>query len=100
MRTMLMIGVLASSLATTAFAEDRPRARDLGATFEGETGRLNAITDVPGVLVGQTTVISGDGKHAVRTGVTAIIPRKELGYYPAAVFTLNGDAEMSGAIFA
>ncbi len=100
MRTILMIGVLASSLVSTAFAEDRPRARDLGATFEGETGQLNAITDVPGVLVGQTTVISGEGKHAVRTGVTAIIPRKELGYYPAAVFTLNGDAEMSGTIFA
>ena len=100
MRMTLMVGLIASSLASTAFAQGQPRARDLGATFEGETGPLNAITDVPGVLVGQTTVILGEGKHAIRTGVTAIIPRKELGYYPAAVFTLNGDAEMSGAIFA
>ncbi len=89
MRTILMIPVLAIGLVSTAFAQDRPRARDLGATFEGQTGPLNAITDVPGVLVGQTTFISGEGKHAVRTGVTAINPRKELGYFPAAVFTLT-----------
>ncbi|MEX2662801.1 MAG: P1 family peptidase [Vicinamibacterales bacterium] len=50
----------------------RPRARDLGiAPGAMEPGPLNAITDVPGVLVGQTTVVTGDN---VRTGVTAILP--------------------------
>src|SRR4030095_13022589 len=56
------------------------RARDLGVPFEGTPGKLNSITDVPGVEVGYTTLISGDGKlevgkGPVRTGVTAIIPR-------------------------
>src|SRR5256714_4965920 len=56
------------------------RARDLGLPFEGTPGKLNAITDVPGVEVGYTTLISGEGKlqvgkGPVRTGVTAILPR-------------------------
>jgi D-aminopeptidase len=76
------------------------RARDLGVPFEGTPGAWNAITDVPGVLVGQRTLVRGDGAHAVRTGVTAILPRAELGYYPAATFVLNGDGEMLGAAFA
>ena len=53
-------------------AQDRPRPRALGvAPGVLPTGPLNAITDVPGVLVGQTTVIRGD---SIRTGVTAILP--------------------------
>ena len=53
------------------------RARDLGIPFEGTPGKFNAITDVPGVEVGYTTLISGEGKlevgkGPVRTGVTAI----------------------------
>lgn len=79
---------------------DPVRARGLGATFEGTPGPFNSITDVPGVLVGHSTVIHGHGEHAVRTGVTAILPRRELGYFPAATFALNGDAEMSGILFA
>ena len=56
------------------------RARDLGVPFDGTPGKLNAITDVPGVEIGYTTLISGEGKlevgkGPVRTGVTAIIPR-------------------------
>src|SRR5579871_6201328 len=56
------------------------RARDLGIPFDGTPGPLNAITDVAGVLVGHTTLISGSGKLAVgkgpvRTGVTAVLPR-------------------------
>ena len=47
------------------------RARDLGISFDGVPGPLNAITDVPGVEVGFTTLVDGDGEHAVRTGVTA-----------------------------
>jgi hypothetical protein len=48
------------------------RARDLGVVVGGfEVGEHNAITDVPGVLVGQATVIEGTD---IRTGVTAIVP--------------------------
>src|SRR5260370_7841117 len=58
----------------------KPRARDLGVPFDGTPGPLNAITDVAGVLVGHTTLISGEGKlqvgkGPVRTAVTAILPR-------------------------
>ena len=58
-----------------------PRARDLGVPFDGTPGLNNAITDVSGVEVGFTTLISGDGplvrgKGPVRTGVTAIFPTK------------------------
>lgn len=90
------------AVASTASAQNSaaPRARDLGVPFDGTPGSLNAITDVPGVLVGHTTLISGDGPRSVRTGVTAILPRRELGYYPASTYVLNGDAELSGAIFA
>ena len=56
------------------------RARDLGVPFDGTPGPLNAITDVAGVQVGQTTLIEGNGKlivgkGPVRTGVTAMLPR-------------------------
>ena len=61
-------------------AQAKPRARDLGVPFDGTPGPLNAITDVKGVEVGHTTLISGDGPlkvgvGPVRTGVTAILPR-------------------------
>lgn len=74
------------------------RARDLGIPFEGTPGKFNAITDVVGVEVGFTTLISGEGKSAVRTGVTAIHPQ---GKKPSVrVFggwhTLNGNGEMTG----
>ena len=63
----------------SAFAQ-KPRARDLGVPFDGQPGPLNAITDVAGVEVGHSTIISGSGKNVlgegpVRTGVTAIFPR-------------------------
>jgi len=59
---------------------DRPRARDLGiAPGWLPTGPLHAITDVPGVKVGEVTLIAGDGPHVrgegpVRTGITAVLP--------------------------
>ena len=58
----------------------KPRARDIGIPFEGPPGKYNAITDVAGVDVGYSTLISGQGKNIlgkgpVRTGVTAILPR-------------------------
>src|SRR6266571_9257869 len=54
------------------------RARDIGISFEGTPGKFNSITDVAGVEVGYTTLISGEGKlevgkGPVRTGVTVII---------------------------
>ncbi len=82
----------------------KPRARDLGVPFDGTPGPLNAITDVPGVTVGHTTLISGEGKlevgkGPVRTGVTAILPRgKEAldGAVFAGWWSLNGNGEMTG----
>src|SRR5216683_2572749 len=82
----------------------KPRARDLGVPFDGTPGPFNAITDVSGVLVGHTTLISGEGKLVigkgpVRTGVTAILPRgKDSMMNPvfAGWFSQNGNGEMTG----
>jgi L-aminopeptidase/D-esterase-like protein len=83
-------------------AAARRRARDLGIPFDGAPGPLNAITDVAGVTVGFTTLISGEGrlevgKGPVRTGVSAILPR---GTSDDPVFggwyALNGNGEMTG----
>src|SRR5262249_52266624 len=81
----------------------KPRARDLGIPFDGTPGALNAITDVKGVEVGHTTLISGEGKlqvgvGPVRTGVTAIHPRGKSSNDPvfAGWFSLNGNGEMTG----
>jgi D-aminopeptidase len=82
----------------------KPRARDLGVPFDGTPGPLNAITDVAGVTVGHTTLISGEGKlevgkGPVRTGVTAVLPRgrdaHDAGVF-AAWWSLNGNGEMTG----
>ena len=76
MKLMCWFGILLT--VTTAASADTPRARDLGIPFEGTPGPLNAITDVAGVTVGQTTLISTpDPKHEVRTGVTATLPRAQ-----------------------
>jgi len=78
------------------------RARSLGIPFDGTPGALNSITDVAGVEVGYTTLISGEGKlkvgkGPVRTGVTAILPRgKNDDPVYAGVFSLNGNGEMTG----
>ncbi len=95
--------ILASFLTFSIFvfsvgAQTKPRARDLGVPFEGTTGQFNAITDVTGVEVGYTTLISGDGKKAIRTGVTAILPQGKnfKGRVFAAWHTLNGNGEMTG----
>ena len=80
----------------------KPRARDIGIPFDGQTGKLNAITDVTGVEVGFTTIINGQGKNEigkgpVRTGVTAILPRgKTNNPVYANWYTLNGNGEMTG----
>ena len=80
------------------------RARDIGIPFEGTPGKFNAITDVAGVEVGYTTLISGDGKlevgkGPVRTGVSAILPRGRASLNDpvyAGFFDLNGNGEMTG----
>jgi len=79
------------------------RARDLGVPFDGTPGTLDAITDVKGVEVGFTTLISGEGKLVVgqgpvRTGVTAVLPRGKdsTDQVFAGWFTENGNGEMTG----
>jgi D-aminopeptidase len=82
-----------------------PRARDLGIRIgHGQPGPHNAITDVAGVRVGHTTLISGDGplvvgQGPVRTGVTVIVPHDgDIWREPvfAGSFTLNGNGELTG----
>ena len=80
------------------------RARALGIPFDGTPGTHNAITDVAGVEVGYTTIVSGEGKlevgkGPVRTGVTAILPRGRKSFDDpvyAGYFSLNGNGEMTG----
>ena len=98
-----MIVLVLAALSLTVQQPGKPRARDLGVPFDGAPGPLNAITDVPGVLVGQATLISGNGRLVVgqgpvRTGVTAILPRGRATGDPvmAGWFTLNGNGEMTG----
>jgi D-aminopeptidase len=90
--------MLCASAASTA-AAPKPRARELGIPLDGTPGQLNAITDVASVAVGYTTLIEGSGKNAVRTGVTAILPRGRATLEKsvfAGVFSLNGNGEMTG----
>ena len=85
-------------------ADGRPRTRALGIAIDGVPGPLNAITDIAGIEVGVTTLISGDGPLLVghgpiRTGVTAILPRGRDGLgQPCAAgwYSLNGNGEMTG----
>lgn len=80
----------------------KPRARDIGIPFNGTPGKFNAITDVKGVEVGYSTIISGQGKNVrgkgpVRTGVTAILPRgRRNNPVFANWYSLNGNGEMTG----
>ena len=85
--------------------EKKIRGRQLGLPFEGQTGKFNAITDVPGVLVGSKTLISGSlpmiqGKGPIRTGITSILPKgfnKEPQPIWAGIHALNGNGEMTGS---
>jgi L-aminopeptidase/D-esterase-like protein len=99
MRKVLLI--LCCFPALIATAQTKPRARDLGIPFNGKPGTNNAITDVPGVLVGYKTKITdkkgANGIQHVRTGVTVIMPKgKTDAAYPAGWFCFNGDGEMTG----
>ncbi len=96
--------VLPLLLVTFSFAQSQPRARDLGIPFDGSPAPFNAITDVAGVEVGFTTLISGEGKLVVgkgpvRTGVTAVLPRGKQSINDpvfAGWYSLNGNGEMTG----
>jgi D-aminopeptidase len=106
MRYTRPLHFLVVALALGVWPESLPcqsKARDLGIPFDGTPGALNAITDVKGVEVGFTTLISGSGKLVVgqgpvRTGVTAILPRGKGSNDPvfAGWFSLNGNGEMTG----
>jgi D-aminopeptidase len=99
----LLPALFFSLLVAAATAQTASRARDLGVPFDGTPGPFNAITDVKGVEVGFTTLISGEGRlqvgvGPVRTGVTAILPRGKNSRDPVfgGWFTLNGNGEMTG----
>jgi D-aminopeptidase len=85
--------------------ERRVRAREVGISIGRlQPGQWNAITDVPGIKVGQTTLIEGDGplvigQGPVRTGVTIVLPHaSNIGADPvfAGYHVLNGNGEMTG----
>jgi D-aminopeptidase len=80
------------------------RARDLGIRIgDGTPGPMNAITDVPGVRVGHSTIVAGDGplrvgEGPVRTGVTVVVPCDDVGRRVlfAGCHRLNGNGELTG----
>jgi L-aminopeptidase/D-esterase-like protein len=95
-------GLILTLFLSTGLHADSPRARDLGIPFEGTPGPYNAITDVPGVMVGHSTIIEGSGpltigEGPIRTGVTAILPSGKT-FRPvfASWASLNGNGEMTG----
>jgi D-aminopeptidase len=103
MKSIAILSTCLILLCQAGMALAKPRARDLGVPFDGTPGALNAITDVKGVEVGHTTLISGSGKLVVgkgpvRTGVTAIFPRGKDSLDPVfgGWFSLNGNGEMTG----
>jgi len=100
---LLVLSVLFAAMnptlaQTEPSVKERPRAREAGVNVGIlDPGQLNAITDVKGVLVGQTTIIRADN---VRTGVTAILPhggnlfREKV---PGAVFVGNAFGKLAGS---
>src|SRR5687768_2963903 len=103
MRVLQIVTILVLGVTSAATAQTKQRAQQLRVPLEGTPGPLNAITDVAGVEVGHTTLISGGGKLVVgkgpvRTGVTVIHPRGKSNPDPvfSAWFTLNGNGEMTG----
>ena len=100
MKILVLAAVLFFCKSYTA--AQKPRARDIGIPFDGMPEKFNAITDVKGVEVGYSTIISGQGKNIrgkgpVRTGVTAILPRgRNNNPVYANWYTLNGNGEMTG----
>lgn len=112
MKQRRFLGIVMLGLIISAAPEAHPadvasqpslRARALGIPFEGSPGTNDAVTDVPGVEVGQVTRISGEGvlkvgSGPVRTGVTVVLPRGRKSITPVygGFFNLNGNGEMTG----
>jgi len=102
-RAHFRLSLLALLLPLALLAQAKPRENDLRLPIGGTPGTFDAITDVAGVEVGHTTLISGSGplvvgKGPVRTGVTVVHPRGRNNADPVfgAWFTLNGNGEMTG----
>jgi L-aminopeptidase/D-esterase-like protein len=102
--TLALLAVIASTFDASALsAQRKPRENDLKLPIGGTPGALDAITDVAGVEVGHSTIISGSGalvvgQGPVRTGVTIVHPRGKANHDPvfASWFALNGNGEMTG----
>ncbi|MEM6805088.1 MAG: P1 family peptidase [Bacteroidota bacterium] len=102
MKKLLILLIL--SVCYSLSQGQKARARDLGIPFAGQNGPFNTITDVKGVEVGYSTIISGKGKNVlgkgpIRTGVTAIFPRGKASKFSpvfANWYSLNGNGEMTG----
>jgi len=96
--TFTVLVLLGTTVDMNLIAQTRPRAREAGVKVGVlPTGALNAITDVPGVLVGHTTLIRGDN---IRTGVTAVLPHNGNLFrekVPGAVFIGNGFGKLAGS---
>jgi L-aminopeptidase/D-esterase-like protein len=102
-RIILLVCYTVLLASVFSLSQTKLRARDLGVPFDGTPGSLNAITDVKGVEVGHSTLISGEGalvvgRGPVRTGVTVVLPRGSKSSDPvfAGWFSLNGNGEMTG----
>jgi D-aminopeptidase len=100
---LLLLFTATSAASSAAQSRPRPRGRDLGIPFPGQTGPLDAITDVAGIAVGHVTLIEGEGKLVpgkgpIRTGVTAILTRPRGNWDPvfAATYNQNGNGDMTG----
>jgi len=103
LRTPALTALVFIIISAAAHGQSKPRENDLKLPIGGTPGPLDAITDVAGVEVGHTTLISGSGKLVVgqgpvRTGVTVVHPRGKANSDPvfAAWYTLNGNGEMTG----
>jgi D-aminopeptidase len=99
MKSLLIIALLSlTGRAMFGQTETRPRVRDLGVQVGVlPPGPLNAITDVAGVKVGQTTLIRGEN---IRTGVTAVLPHGGNLYkerVPGAIFLGNAYGKLAGS---
>jgi D-aminopeptidase len=97
-RASLAMAICICVLNVLSAQTSRPRAREIGlAPGVQPTGALNAITDVAGVRVGHTTLISGD---TIRTGVTVVIPHAGNVFQdkvPGAVFVGNAFGKLAGS---
>jgi D-aminopeptidase len=100
---LVMLPIALAAGQSPAPAKSRARELGLSALIGGSAGPQDAITDVPGLEVGHTTLIQGEGRLVVgqgpvRTGVTVVHPRGKSSSDPVfgAWFTLNGNGEMTG----